>query len=189
MTIYIIEHLEKELWPWCIIEYEQISKTIGKEKVWFTNIKARDKHKLSNFGKVFVESVKTLNLKRTCILDPDAKTILKTSDKDNFDYFVFGGILGDNPPRKRTYPELTIFMKNSETRNIGKEQFSTDNAVFVVNEILKGKKFEEMNFIDEAEIKLNKIESIGLPYRYPILNGKPRISKKLISYLKKNQRI
>jgi len=27
---------------------------------------------------------------------------LKTADKNNFEYFVFGGILGDNPAKKRT---------------------------------------------------------------------------------------
>src|SRR3989344_4588506 len=40
--IYIIEHLEQKLWPWCVIEYKHISKIAGKNNLWFTNIKKRD---------------------------------------------------------------------------------------------------------------------------------------------------
>ena len=38
-AIYVIEHLEPKLWEWCEIEYESISKIVGKENLWFTNIK------------------------------------------------------------------------------------------------------------------------------------------------------
>lgn len=37
-----------------------------------------------------------------CLLDMRGKETLSTNDKNLFKVFVFGGILGDNPPRDRT---------------------------------------------------------------------------------------
>jgi ribosome biogenesis SPOUT family RNA methylase Rps3 len=180
--IYIIEHLEPELFEWCLIEYEHISETVGKESLWFTNINnSKDRDKLNKFGKVFSESVRTLNLSKICVLDPEAKEILKPSD--NFDYYVFGGILGDNPPRKRTGPELTRFLPNCSVRNIGKEQMSTDNAVFTVKQILNGKDFNQLNFIDDVSLEINEFESVDLPYRYNFIDGKPFMSEKKKRFL------
>ncbi|MEK6927233.1 MAG: SAM-dependent methyltransferase [Nanoarchaeota archaeon] len=184
MTIFIIEHLEPELFPWCVIEYKSISKIVGPANLWFTNIKTEDIPKLAKLGKVFTESVKSLSLKNACILDPDATQELSPQDK-SFNYFIFGGILGDNPPRKRTGPELTQFLPNLEKRHIGKEQFSTDNAVFVTHNIIVNKiPLNQMHFQTEIEIRKNKIESFILPYKYPLVNGKPRISKELVKFLK-----
>ena len=184
--IFIIEHLEPKLWPWCIIEYKSISKLVGKDNLWFTNINKRDKQKLSNYGKVYTESIKNLDIEfsKACILDPDAPKTLEPQDAKSFQYFIFGGILGDDPPRKRTAPELTSFIPQAHKRNIGKEQFSTDNAVYVANEIINGKSLKEIPFQDTIEIPINKVESTILPYRYPLIKGKPRISQELITYLK-----
>ncbi len=181
---FIIEHLEPKLWPWCIIEYKHISKIVGKKNLWITNIKNHDKRKLSNLGKICKESIKNLKLNKACILDPDAKTTLNKKEIKDFDYFIFGGILGDYPPKKRTKSELTAYLKNYTKRNIGRDQLSTDNAVFVVNQICKGKNLKDIKFINEVEIKINKIESTILPFKYPLINGKPNISKELIRYLK-----
>lgn len=184
--VFIIEHLEPKLWSWCLIEYKHISRIVGKNNVWFTNIKKNDVRKLQKYGKVFTESVKSMVLENTCVLDPEAKNTLEPKDSKQFKYFIFGGILGDNPPRKRTTPELTQFIKKAQVRNIGKEQLSTDNAVFVVHQIAKGKPLEKIKFIDSPEIIINKIESTILPFRYPLVKGKPNIPKDLINYLKKD---
>lgn len=185
--IYIIEHLEPKLWEWCLIEYESISKIVGPSNLWFTNIQnPRDIKKLEKFGKVFKKSVKELDLNNTCVLDPEANKILESFEARDFDYFIFGGILGDYPPRKRTTPELTRFIKNPNTRNIGKEQMSTDNAVFTVKQIELGKNFEELKFIDGVSIKLGEFESVDLPYRYNLVNKKPFMSSKILDYLKKH---
>ena len=183
--IYIIEHLEPELFEWCLIEYEHISEIIGRENLWFTNIKLKDVKKLSSFGKVFSESVRNMKLNNACVLDPEATFTLEPSK--NFDYYIFGGILGDYPPRKRTGNELTKFISNAEARNIGKEQMSTDNAVFTVKEIASGKKFSELKFTDNATIEINEFESVDLPYRYNLVDGKPFMSKKIKNYLLKKK--
>ncbi|HLD33127.1 MAG TPA: SAM-dependent methyltransferase [Candidatus Nanoarchaeia archaeon] len=183
MPIYIIEHLEEKLWPWCIIEYKHISQTIGKEHLWFTNVSSP---KLKPYGKVISSSVIDLypKLQNACVLDPAAKKILQPHEQ--FDYLVFGGILGDDPPRKRTEPELTDKMPGVVTRNIGKKQMSTDTAVYVVQQILLGTKLSELQFQDELEIPLGKNESTVLPYRYVVVDGKVRISPELVAFLKKN---
>lgn len=188
--IYIIEHLEPKLWEWCILEYEHISETIGKDNLWFTNIKNPKEAKiLEKIGKVFEKSVSELNLNKICILDPESDKLLKPKDKDKFEYVVFGGILGDYPPRKRTKQELTIKFPNCETRNIGKEQMSTDNAVFTVKQILNGKNFNQLKFEDNVRIEINEFESIDLPYRYNLVDNKLFISKKLLKQLKEGKEI
>ncbi len=179
--IIIIEHLEPKLWPWCKIEYESISKMIPRKNLWFTNITSEF---LKRFGKVSKKSIKEMPLKKACILDPNARKTLTYDDSKNFDYFIIGGILGDYPPKKRTKEEITDKINGMETRNLGKKQFSTDNAVYVLKQIIQGKNLSKMKFQDKLTIKINKIESIDLPYYYPILNRKPRISKKLIKYIK-----
>ncbi len=184
--IYIIEHLEPQLWPWCLIEYESLSKEVGKENVWFTNVQKKDVMKLTKFGKIFTESIRdmTIDMNKACILEPLAPKTLSPQDAKQFHYYLFGGILGDAKLNGRTQRELTRFLSKAHQRNIGKEQFSTDNAVYVTHQIAQGTKLENIKFQDTIEIDINKVESVMLPYRYPLIKGKPRISPKLISYLK-----
>jgi ribosome biogenesis SPOUT family RNA methylase Rps3 len=189
---YIIEHLELELFEWCIFEYEHMSELVGKENLWFTNIKnKKDAKKLEKYGKVFPKSIKELgkiiDFSRVCVLDPEAERILETSDVNNYDYFLFGGILGDYPPKKRTKKELTKFINGAGERHIGKEQMSTDNAVYTVKQILDGKSFSEMKFKDGISIKINDFENVDLPYRYNIQGNKIYLSPKIVDYLKQKQ--
>lgn len=186
MVIYIIEHLEPKVWPWCLIEYKNISKIVGKKNLWFTNVRTDTKtlKKLENLGKVSRRPVKTLDLKKACVLDPEAEEKLTPRGAKNFDYFIFGGILGDYPPKKRTRKEITSKIKHAKARNIGKKQFSTDNAVLVTKKILRGKPLSEIKFKDKLTIKINEIESIELPFCYPIIKGKAHISKDLVHFLK-----
>ena len=186
MAVYIIEHLEPKLFKWCLMEYRNISKIVGKENLWFTNIKRKNRN-LEALGKTFKESVSCLNLTNACVLDPQAKKTLTPEEARQFDYFIFGGILGDNPPRKRTTPELTSKLKYAEARNIGKKQFSTDNAVFVTKKIAEGTSLEKIRCINTLTLKINDIESIELPYCYPLIGDKPQISEELVNYLKKKR--
>jgi ribosome biogenesis SPOUT family RNA methylase Rps3 len=188
-NIFIIEHLEPELFEWCILEYREMSKIVGKDNLWFTNIKQSDISKINDLGKIFTESVKSMKLDNPCVLDMESPNTLITKDKEKFNFFIFGGILGDYPPRKRTKDELTKHIKNAQIRNIGKEQFSTDNAVLVTKMILDGEKLEEMKFQDELTIEIDDIESTILPFRYPLINGKPHISQELVEYIKKDEGI
>ncbi len=189
MPIYIIEHLEPQLWKWCVIEYKHIAQMVGKQNFWITNLK-KGSTELQKYGKVIPKSVTQLKLAKVCVLDPDATKTLTPADAKRFDYFIFGGILGNDPPQKRTAPELTSkFTYPLKTRNIGQKQMSTDNAVAVVQEIVKGKKFEELPFQDGIEIDLKEGESILFPYGYLLVQGKPLVSAELIEYLKRKKGI
>ena len=88
-----------------------------------------------------------------------------------------------------TEQELTKFIKNAKTFNIGKEQMSTDNAVYTVKQIVSGKSFDELKFQNNVNIQIDKIQSTQLPYRYNVINGKPLISNELIKFIKKRDKI
>ena len=184
---FIIYHLEPELYEWCLIEYMHISEIVGKQNLIFTNIKNKSDEKiLKKLGSVKKESVTKLNLKKACLLDPKASKTLKPKDSKIFNYFTFGGILGDYPEQGRTEEYLTSKLKNVETRNLKEIQMSTDTAVLVTNIILKGTSIKKIKFVDKPTIVLKKgkfQEEINLPYRYVSKNNKPIMSKELIRYL------
>ena len=183
MPTYIIEHLEPELFEWCIVEYEEISKTVGKNNLIFTNV-IESSDTLNSLGVVKKESVVKIKLDNACVLDPEASEELSPSDK--FDYLIFGGILGDHPPRKRTEEELSSKI-NLPKRNLGNKQMSTDTAVKVAKLIVDGKKLSEIEFIDSPEIELADGESVELPYRYLSKDGKPFIPSKIMEILKREE--
>ena len=188
---FIIEHLEPELYQWCLIEYEHISKIIRKNNLIFTNIKnKKELNKLKKYGIVYEKSVSELDFSNICVLSQYSRKKLTTNDKNKFQYFVFGGILGDNPARKRTQ-QLIKKLKNSkikfETRNIGNKQMPTEVAVYVAKKILEGKKLNDFKFIDKLEIEINKNESVTLPFRYVVEGGRLIINEKLVEHLRKRE--
>ena len=189
--IFIIEHLEPELFDWCLIEYTHISSIVGKENLVFANIKKKkDFDKLKKIGNVVEKKVSELNFQNICILSQYAKKTLATNNKKKFDYFVFGGILGDKPAKRRTEYLIKELKQNKikfEERNLGSVQMPTDVAVFVAKKIFDGKKLNEFKFIDEVEIQISENESVNLPFRYTIDNGKLIISEKLVEHLRKRK--
>ncbi len=183
---FIIEHLEPRVYRWCVLEYAHISQRVGKENLIFTNIKAKDKVKLSKLGKVYTKPVKELRLKRACILDPYSKKQLLLEDARRFGYFIFGGILANNPAAGRT-KKLTEQLPKAATRNLGKRQLSTDTAVIVTKLIVMGTPLEKIQFKDEVEIETGENESVVLPYPYAVKDGKIAISQELVKYLRKQK--
>src|SRR3989344_4025468 len=189
MPKYIIEHFEEELFEWCLIEYSHISEIAGKENLIFTHVRnPKDRKILQKLGKVFSESSAELSFKGLCLLDSDAKQSLKAEDSEKFEHFLFGGILGDNPPRGRAKEIMRKLEENSlkfELRNLGEKQMPTDTAVYAAKKILEGGKLEKIKFIDGIEIEISEDESVMLPYRYAVEDLGPVISGRLIDYLKK----
>ena len=49
--VFIIEHLEKGISKWSLIEYKNISSFIGRNNLWFTNIKRKNKS-LEKHGRI-----------------------------------------------------------------------------------------------------------------------------------------
>jgi len=188
---FVIEHLEPELHDWCLIEYEHIFKIVGKNNLIFTNIKKqKDVKKLQKYGAVYEKSMADLNFQNICVLTQYSEKTLMANDKSKFQYFVFGGILGDNPAKKRTNILINNFKKRKtkfETRNLGSRQMPTDVAVFVASQILSGKKLNDLKFIDDLEIEINENESVTLPFRYVVDGNRLVINEKLVEHLRKRK--
>lgn len=178
---YIIEHLEPKLYKWCLIEYKHIARIVGRENLIITNAKNRNIIR-GIAKKSHCKSFRNLGLKRICILSPYAKKTLTMQDAKKFDYLVFGGILGDNPPKKRTIKYFNDV--KCEKRNLGIKQMSTDTAVYVAKNIIEGKSIKDFDFIDTIDVKLDKYLSVVLPFRYARANGKILLPNGLINLLK-----
>lgn len=177
----IIEHLEPEVYPWCILEYSHISQILGKDNVIFTNVPLREQKKLNHLGDCFEEPFAKLRFRNVCLLDPKAEERLTPSD-DGFDYFLFGGILGNYPPEGRT--KKAFGKLDLDLRELGDKQMSTDTAVNVTHKIIdEGKHFEELEFVDSPELVLDDGYSNELPYRYLAKDGKPILPEGLIDFL------
>lgn len=180
---YIIEHMEDEVYDWCILEYNHISKVVGAENLIITNVKD-GADKIKDLGKVMAQSVTELglDLKQVCLLDPEAEQRLETEDKKEFDYLLLGGILGDSPRKGRT-KELAARV-DCQRRNLGEKQMSTDTAVYVAHLIMDGKRFEDIRFAEELEIVTGENESVTLPFRYVIEDGKAVLPEGFIEFIK-----
>jgi len=73
---------------------------------------------------------------RVCLLDPKAPAQLSPEDGEKFDWFLYGGILGDDPPRDRT---AELRKLRFEGRHLGSVQMTTDTAVGVTKRIVEDK--------------------------------------------------
>jgi len=182
--LFIIEHLEDDVHDWCLLEYRHMSKVVGPTNLWFTNVQ-KGGEKLAGLGKVVAESVTTLGLKNICLLDLVAPRELQAVDGKEFEYFVFGGILGDHPPRGRTRKLRETLQ--APTRHLGDRQMSTDTAVLVTKMILEGTPLANISFVDDITIPTGEGEEVQLPYRYVLKDGMPVLPEGMIEHLKKDE--
>ncbi|ANB12333.1 Sfm1p [Sugiyamaella lignohabitans] len=135
--------MEEGFSEWTRLEYLAIARDIGGENLFLTSIAQsvevpqeliaagiqwthHDITKFANIDPAFTAE-------RVCLLDPAATQELVPEDNEKFDYFLFGGILGDHPPRDRT-GELR--KHGYVGRHLGKTQMTTDTAVRVTNIVL-----------------------------------------------------
>ncbi len=183
MPTFVIEHLEPELYDWCILEYKHISSFVGKENLLFTNI---SDEKLNELGKTDARSIIDMPLEHACVLDPEAPQTLTPELAKQFDYFIFGGILGDDPPKERTKDALSDKLPYP-IFNLGKAQMSTDTAVIVTKLICDGTPLENMQFAEGLEVHITEGESVMLPYRYLILNDTVLLAPGIVDLLKEQE--
>ena len=185
---FVIEHLEYTISKWLYIEYEHASKIVGKDRLIFTNIKKLEDSKiLSDLGFVKRESfTEIFDSEKIIILDPKAPKELKPEDFKNKEAVIIGGILGDHPPRGRTQKLITAKVPKALSRNIGDGQFSIDGAVYVAKFVSEGNRLKDIPIEKGLHIRLGSKAEIFLPYFYPLKDGKPVISEKLIKYLTSN---
>ncbi|KAG0360853.1 hypothetical protein BC939DRAFT_505786 [Gamsiella multidivaricata] len=170
---YIIEHMEEGMHDWCKLEYEHMVAVCGPEHVYFTALTPTtlaDMPESLARAHCHTEDILTMGDRipheKVCLLDPASPDVLSPEDGDKFDFFLFGGILGDDPPRDRT-GELRKL--GFATRHLGPVQMTTDTALNVTRRVVEGRvPLDKIPFVDHPEIKLRKKETVTMPFRYII---------------------
>lgn len=189
--LIVIEHLEPEVSPWLLLEYRHCSKIYGRNRLLITNLPAKYHRLIGKYANVCDRSVKallsdnTLEKHATIILDPKSPTRLDYKALSSAKYVIIGGILGEHPPKGRTYELLTKELEGVRSFNIGEAQFSIDGTVYYVNHLLNNRTDEGLSFIDGITIEYFEPVhfSVSLPFRYPLENGEPVIAPGLKYYL------
>lgn len=98
--------MEDGMHEWCVLEYKHMLMNVGADNLYFTSLTDAclnggmpEELKQAHCHKEDVLHLPGVDPKDICLLDPSAKTPLSPADADRFKYFLFGGILGDDPPR------------------------------------------------------------------------------------------
>ncbi|BCS25608.1 SAM-dependent methyltransferase [Aspergillus puulaauensis] len=190
----VVEHLDPELGAWSALEYGCIARESHSAGSKFllssvpTSLQMPDDLAATDGLGVehrSVEEVFADRKSKVCLLDPSAKVELSPADGDNFEVFLFGGILGDDPPRDRT---SELRKKGYEGRRLGPVQMTTDTAVRVTRMVVHDRvPLEEIPYIDYPEIVINEHERTEMPFRYvKDSDGKPIMPKGMLELIKKD---
>ena len=186
----------KALPDWVKLEYSHMLTLVGSSSsVHFTSLSQTSipplesqisEHKFAKSGHAHKEPILELlaanNIpqSRVCLLDPRAPKVLAPEDAESFDVFLYGGILGDDPPRDRT-GELRKL--GFEGRHLLEKQMTTDTAVGVTKIVVEDQggclglilsartselipvPIDKIPFVDFPTISFGKHESIEMPFR------------------------
>ncbi|KAM0519486.1 hypothetical protein ACHAPE_003660 [Trichoderma viride] len=191
---FIVEHLDPELGPWSELEYLAIaaeSEETGTKFILsclppnFQVPAALSANKAFTAEHRGVEELYAGQKSRVCLLDPAAAKDLAPEDGETFDAFLFGGILGDDPPRDRT---SELRKKGFEGRRLGPKQMTTDTAVRVTRMVVHDKiPLDQMPYLDFPELKFSEHESTEMPFRYVKgADGKPIMPKGMVELIQKD---
>ncbi|KAF8257300.1 DUF431-domain-containing protein [Lactarius quietus] len=194
---YVIEHMEADdptpraLPRWVELEYKHMCTLAGPDAdVAFTHLSSAAATALSTAlpspsaptdasgparaacheeGVLALMQARGIPLESVCLLDPKARWVLSPSDSYNFAWFLFGGILGDDPPRDRT---AELRMLGFPTRHLGSVQMTTDTALGVTKRIVEDRvPLEQIPYVDYPTIRFNAHESVEMPFRYMVAPG------------------
>lgn len=189
--LYIIEHMEPGFSEWVVLEYSQIIRDVGPENLLLTSLPQGTTEEdipkpLLDLGLRWTteECISFVQKERVCLLDPAATTDLVPQDALSYDYFVFGGILGQHPRVDRT--GILREKYGFAGRRLGSLQMTTDTAVRTTSRIIGGTAFEDIPFIDYPEIRFNKYESTEMPFRYIVADGKPIMPEGMLELIEKD---
>jgi ribosome biogenesis SPOUT family RNA methylase Rps3 len=178
MPTYCVEHLEPEINDWTRLEYLHMKKQCSN----FILFVGKDTIVPSDLDDIISRSsCQELPLEKVVLLDPQSTKEL--SPHDDFEYVLFGGILGDDPPQDRT----GILRKMGyATRHLGPVQMTTDTAVLVTKQVLERKTpLSQLEFVDRPEIRLSKKEVVEMPFRYLKLDGEMVLCPGMLEHLRK----
>ncbi|KAI9676739.1 MAG: hypothetical protein M1829_002833 [Trizodia sp. TS-e1964] len=187
---YVVEHLDPSISAWSLLEYLCISTecTLAGATAVLTSVSAPPAALSTSSMQLEARSIEQLCARaapRVCLLDPAAERDLAPADAALFDVFLFGGILGDDPPRDRT---AELRAKGFVGRRLGAVQMTTDTAVRVVRLVVDGQvPLEQIPFVDHPELKFNDHESAVMPFRYVKgEDGKPVMPEGMMELIEKD---
>ncbi|BES81464.1 SAM-dependent methyltransferase [Pyrodictium abyssi] len=179
--LIVIEHLEDHVSRWLMLEYRH-AKSLANNRLVFTNGREYC-GKLAEIAPCYRESILDLEgilyteRGRVIILDPSADRLLDPEEAARADAIVVGGILGDHPPRRRTWEMLTSRAEGMLARSLGPQQLSIDGAVYVALKALQGVHPSSVPLVHNprVEIPLDDLVSVEveLPFSYPLVGGRP----------------
>ncbi|KAH8670854.1 SAM-dependent RNA methyltransferase [Xylariales sp. PMI_506] len=193
---YIVEHLDPELGPWSELEYLAIARESGAAGATFvlsslpSGFKVPEELSAEPAFRAEARGVEEMypvggGKERVCLLDPSAAKDLGPEDRDEFDVFLFGGILGDDPPRDRT---SELRKKGFSGRRLGPVQMTTDTAVRVTRMVIEEQyTLTTIPYLDHPDLKFNEHESTQMPFRYVKgSDGKPIMPEGMVDLIKKD---
>ncbi|KAH9900192.1 SAM-dependent RNA methyltransferase [Xylariomycetidae sp. FL2044] len=203
---YTVEHLDPELGPWSELEYLAIAKETHRAGGTFClsslapgfrvpdalaavpGFRAENRgieEMVVGAGEGQGDADGESKKKRVCLLDPQGKEDLSPDDRERFDVFLFGGILGDDPPRDRT---SELRKKGFEGRRLGPVQMTTDTAVRVTRMVIDEQfTLNKIPYLDFPELKFNDHESTQMPFRYVKgEDGNPVMPEGMVDLIKKD---
>ncbi|KAI8388615.1 SAM-dependent RNA methyltransferase [Radiomyces spectabilis] len=138
---FIIEHMEDGMHDWCVLEYKHMLQNIGPDHLWFSglsdaclNENMPEELKQAHCHQEDVLHLPGVDPSEICLLDPAGESDLAPEDGDKFKYFLFGGILGDDPPQDRTKELRKLGFAG---RRLGPVQMTTDTAVNVTKRVVE----------------------------------------------------
>ncbi|OAP57304.1 hypothetical protein AYL99_08042 [Fonsecaea erecta] len=191
---FVVEHLDPELGPWSALEYKAIAQESQQAGCHFilsslpqSLLESQDLKNLVALGAESrpdsVEVYFSGKKDRICLLDPSATQELHPADAADFDVFLFGGILGDDPPRDRT---SELRKKGFSGRRLGPVQMTTDTAVRVTRMVILDQiPLDKIPHVDFPELKVDEHEFTQMPFRYVTNHfGKPIMPEGMVELIK-----
>ena len=198
----VVEHLEPCISPWLLSEYSYIINLFWDSslQVIFTNVRrlsdynALKEHQVRIFKSSITSNtlLKDLGISSIIVLDPKAEEPLRSNDAALADAIVIGGIMGDHPPKGRTWELITSRIPRAKPKNLGKKQLTIAGAAYVLKEVLKGIELDKITIREGLTItlKLGKYELlIELPYAFPYVNDRPILPRNYIEIVAKRSLI
>ncbi|GAC71189.1 hypothetical protein PANT_1d00037 [Moesziomyces antarcticus T-34] len=151
-------------------------------------------------------SQRGIGLDRVCLLDPKSPFAVSITDAGKhtsdtkpaqaggpFQLFLFGGILGDDPPRDRT---SSLRQLGFPSRHLGGVQMTTDTALGVTKRCVEdgfllalddttqqeqqwgdaAKASAKLQWVNHPELHFGHGESVEMPFRYMVDEERPALA-------------